>query len=163
MIQETALSKQQASRNQHWLVMVTDRELLHLVWAMQAIHEFDILQINDWIDITYWMNIVEHRSHPVNTPDAALIEWRPDTPAVANEYFLREVRQTSRLANLPIIVLCASRLSSVAQTELCERYGIDAVVSKPLPRLFELNQLIAEVRQTVKPSSEKNGGQEEEH
>jgi hypothetical protein len=149
MIQDQPQSKRHTSRNQCWLVMATDRELLHRVWAMQAIWEFDILEINDLFEIIYWMDAVKHGTHgPV--PDVALIEWRPDVPGTTNEWFLQNVRHNSRLARLPVIVMCASELSSATQAELRERYGVDAVVSKPLPKLFEINDLIAEVRQTVK-------------
>lgn len=130
--------------------MVTNRELLHRVWAMQAIWEFDILRINDLPEITCWMSAVEHSSHPVNTPDVALIEWSPDMPAKANEYFLQEVRHTPQLARLPVIVLCDSELGDTERDRLGKCYGVNAVISKTLLKLFEINRLIAEACQTVK-------------
>lgn len=149
MIQEQPLLKRQARRNQRWLVMVTDRELLHRVWAMQAIREFHILKISDVFEMVYWTNAVERGSRSGIIPDVALIEWRPNMPAVANEEFLERVRHIPALAHLPVIVLCTSELGDADKAELCERYGVNSVVSKPLPRLYELDGLIAETRQKM--------------
>lgn len=155
MIQEQSLSKRQAGWNQCWLVMVTDRELLHRVWAMQAIREFHMLKISDVSEIVYWANAVERGSRSGIIPDIALIEWRPDMPTMANAGFLESVRHILALANLPVIVLCPSELGDAEKAEICERYGVNAVVSKPLPRLYELDGLITETRQKMKFSGYK--------
>jgi hypothetical protein len=149
MSQNQHLQNHEGIRAQSWLVMVSDTDLLNMIRSMQVILRFDIFELRELFETTDWLIAAGSDSLPTSIPDVAVIELCPEAPAMANQEFLLKVRTISQLARLPVILLCPAELSVSQKTEMLEHYGVNAVVAKPLPGLFELNRLISEVCETV--------------
>lgn len=124
--------------------MVNDPQLQTLVRSMQAIWEFDPFELSDFFQTCDWLMAVKAGSFSTQIPDVAVIELCPDTPAAANQEYLQNARYIARLAQVPLILLCTGELSAPEKAEMLDFYGAKAVISKPLPGLFELNRIISE-------------------
>ena len=87
-----------------------------------------------------WISGLEHRQSEQELPELALLDKR--LPSLSGPAVGAQLRQSSHLRNIAIVLMTAYRLSPEEEMAAMQLAQADALVYKPLPAMLELEKLL---------------------
>lgn len=123
-----------------WLVAEDDDDIRTIVRIMFRVWGHSALEFRDGHQTCRWLDDIEAGQYSGELPDLALLDIRMPGPR-GNE-IARRMRRLAPFQRIPIVVMTAFSLNDSERQTLASRDGVDYVITKPLPDLFELKQLL---------------------
>src|SRR5690606_16815039 len=90
-----------------------------------------------------WLDEVESGAFSGDLPELALMDIR--MPSHKGHEIARRIRSVKPLQRIPIVLMTAFSLTESESAAMLKEYGVDCIIYKPLPDLFELKQTLETV------------------
>ena len=123
-----------------WLVVEDDDDIRNYVKALFAAWGHTAIEFRDGKQTFAWLDAVEAGTHAGELPELALMDIKMPGPR-GNE-IARRMRSLKPFQQIPIVLMTAFNLSSDERQAMLERDGVDKIINKPLPDLFELKAML---------------------
>lgn len=127
-----------------WLVIEDDQDIRTIVKIMFGVWGHDALEFRDGHQASRWLDEIEAGTYSGVLPDLALLDIRMPGPR-GNE-IARRMRGLDLFRNIPIVLMTAFSLGDHEREGMIHKDGVDHIINKPLPDLFELRQLLETLR-----------------
>ncbi len=128
----------------HYLIIEDDKAIRDILAEV-----FDLLEtegvftfLKDGNEAWAWLDTVE-QGKVENLPDIAFVDIR--MPGPQGHEIAERVRKMPKLSNIGIILMTAYELTEEEYKEVMERSQADRYISKPLPGVKGLNQMVKEI------------------
>ena len=122
-----------------WMLLDDDRSLLEIVSTLADLWDKDTILLHSGGDAMAWVEAFKAGSIEGPIPELALLDVRlPGGPQ--GDDIARELRRTSGLHVMAIVMMTANALDSAQEAHLLEQTGADGCVGKPFPPLDDLKK-----------------------
>ena len=128
----------------HYLIIEDDKNICDILKEV-----FDLLEadgvftfLNDGNEAWEWLDQVES-SAVTDLPNIAFVDIR--MPGPQGHEIAERIRRIKPLSNIGIILMTAYELSSEEYQDVMQRSQADRYISKPLPGVKGLNQMVKEI------------------
>lgn len=127
-----------------WMVVEDEPDIYELLLAMFEMWGIEGVAFVDGEEAVAWINDVDSGRIKGELPELALLDIRlPGSiggPAVGER-----LRQSKLLGDMAIVLTTAYHLTADEEKEVVAQAGADRFVRKPLPKFFELKELLESV------------------
>jgi CheY-like chemotaxis protein len=123
-----------------WLVVEDEDDIRNIVKVMFQVWGHTAIEFSNGTDAWDWLDKVEAGEHNDDLPELALMDIR--MPGHRGHEIARRIRSVNPLRNIPVVLMTAFSLSENERREMLTDYGVDHIISKPLPDMFELKSLL---------------------
>jgi CheY-like chemotaxis protein len=128
----------------NWLLVEDEVDIRNVVKVMFQVWGHETVEFSNGNDAFDFLDDVDDGIVPAaNLPELALMDIRMPGPN-GNEIAHR-IRESDRLAQIPVILMTAFQLSEQQQEDFRTRDGVDRIIFKPLPDFDKFFALIQEV------------------
>lgn len=126
-----------------WLVVEDEDDIRNIVKVMFGVWGHEALEFRNGNEAFAWLDEVQAGKHNGKLPELALLDIRMPGPR-GNE-IARRMRTLDTFAAIPIVLMTAFSLSEAERSEMLTTDGVDHIINKPLPDLFELKKLLEDI------------------
>ncbi len=123
-----------------WLVVEDDDDIRNIVKILFTTWGHVPVEFRDGHRATKWLDEVDSGSFDGTLPDLALMDIRMPGPR-GNE-IARRMRSMKQFRSIPIVLMTAFKLEPDELQRFIDQDGVDRIIHKPLPDLFELKQML---------------------
>ena len=127
-----------------WMVVEDEPDIYELLLAMFEMWGIEGVAFVDGEEAVAWINDVDSGRIKGELPELALLDIRLpgkiQGPAVGER-----LRQSKPLGDIAIVLTTAYHLTAEEEGEVVLKAGADKFVRKPLPKFFELKELLENV------------------
>jgi len=123
-----------------WLVVEDDDDIRNYVKTLFMVWGHTPIEFRDGKQTFAWLDKVEAGTHPGELPELALIDIRMPGPR-GNE-IARRMRSLDAFQKIPIVLMTAFSLTTDEKQAMLDKDGVDKIINKPLPDLFELKAML---------------------
>jgi len=128
-----------------WLVVEDEEDIRNIVKTMFQVWQHTPLAFRNGHEAWRWLDQVEAGSFEGDLPELALMDIR--MPGHKGHEIAQRIRAVEPLQEIPIVLMTAFSLSEGERNAMLKDYGVDHIIFKPLPDLFELKQMLDTVYQ----------------
>ena len=137
-----------------WLVVEDEEDIRNIVKVMFQVWGHIALEFRDGNEAWGWLDAVEAGTYSGELPELALMDIR--MPGHKGNEIARRIRTVGALKNIPIVLMTAFSLSEGERQEMIQDCGVDQIIHKPLPDLFEFKTLLDNVYNTKQQQASKS-------
>ncbi len=123
-----------------WLVVEDDDDIRNIVKVLFMTWGHEPVEFRDGHRAFKWLDDIEAGRVSGTLPELALMDIRMPGPR-GNE-IARRMRSMEQFRNIPIVLMTAFKLEADESQRFIDQDGVDRVIHKPLPDLFELKQML---------------------
>lgn len=127
-----------------WMVVEDEPDIYELLLAMFEMWGIEGVAFVDGEEAVAWINDVDSGRIKGELPELALLDIRLpgkiQGPAVGER-----LRQSKPLGDIAIVLTTAYHLTAEEERDVVLKAGADKFVRKPLPKFFELKELLENV------------------
>ena len=128
-----------------WLVVEDEEDIRNIVKVMFQVWQHTPMECRNGHEAWNWLDEVESGTFNGDLPELALMDIR--MPGHKGHEIARRIRTLEPLRQIPIVLMTAFSLTESERTAMLQEYGVDCIIYKPLPDLFELKQTLDSVYQ----------------
>lgn len=129
-----------------WLVVEDEEDIRNIVKIMFQVWGHMPLEFCSGTEAWGWLDKVEAGEYNDSLPELALMDIR--MPGPRGHEIAKRIRSVDRMNKIPIVLMTAFSLSESERAEMLSDYGVDRIINKPLPDMFELKTLLDTICQT---------------
>ncbi len=138
-----------------WLLVEDEVDIRNVVKVMFQVWGHQTIEFSNGNDaFDYLQDVDEDLIPDGDLPALALMDIRMPGPN-GNEIANR-IRRTTRLKDIPVVLMTAFQLSEAQQKEYQDRDGVDRIIFKPLPDFEKFHNLLQDTIASKKTAI--NGG-----
>ena len=126
-----------------WLVIEDEEDIRNIVKVMFEAWGHRPMEFRDGHQAFGWLDSVEAGTYSGDLPELALMDIR--MPGPRGHEIAQRIRAVEPIQHIPIVLMTAFSLSEGERKTMYSDYGVDHIISKPLPDFFELKQLLDDV------------------
>lgn len=134
-----------------WLLVEDDPDIRLVVSMMMTVWGEVPLPLSDGNAAWAWLDSVENGTFTGELPELALMDIR--MPGYTGDKIAARIRETTRIKDIPIVLMTAFSLTENEVGAIRERTKIDKLISKPLPDVEDLRNLLYQVRDNRKSNN----------
>ncbi len=123
-----------------WLVVEDEEDIRNIVKVMFQVWQHTPLAFRNGHEAWRWLDEVESGRFNGDLPELALMDIR--MPGHKGHEIARRIRSLKPLQQIPIVLMTAFSLTESERAEMLREYGVDHIIYKPLPDLFELKETL---------------------
>ena len=138
-------------RDKTWIILDDEVLILDIMGAMCDIWGVGMIRLNNGFTAMDWIEAFCNGTYEGPLPELALLDIR--MPGPQGYEVASQLRKVAKLNNMAIVLMTAYRLSSEQREEYMEISQADHLISKPLPPMPDLNQLLLDAVDTRQWSS----------
>ncbi|WP_119067155.1 response regulator [Aggregatilinea lenta] len=127
-----------------WLVVEDEDDIRNIVKVMFKVWGYDPLEFRNGHEAWRWLDAIESGTYSGDLPELALLDIR--MPGHKGNEIAKRMRSLDALKSMPIVLMTAFSLSDGEYQEMLRECGVDKIIHKPLPDLFELKTTLDTVR-----------------
>lgn len=124
------------------MIAEDEADIRNLVATMAQVWGHSTLLFESGKKAWEWLDEVEAGAVD-HLPEFALMDIR--MPGHRGDEVAQRIRQTQRLAHIPIVLMTAFILSDDETARIMNEAGVDRIINKPLPEFMELKTLLEDV------------------
>ncbi len=128
-----------------WLVVEDEDDIRNIVKVMFQVWGYDPLEFRNGHEAWSWLDAVEAGTYRGALPELALLDIR--MPGHKGHEIAKRMRSVDALKRVPIVLMTAFSLSDGEYQDMLRNCGVDKIINKPLPDLFELKTVLDTVRE----------------
>lgn len=128
-----------------WLVVEDEDDIRNIVKVMFKVWGYDPLEFRNGHEAWNWLDAVEAGTYGGALPELALLDIR--MPGHKGHEIAKRMRSVDALKRVPIVLMTAFSLSDGEHQDMLKDCGVDKIIHKPLPDLFELKTVLDTVRE----------------
>ncbi len=128
-----------------WLVVEDEDDIRNIVKVMFKVWGYDPLEFRNGHEAWRWLDAIENGTYNGELPELALLDIR--MPGHKGNEIAKRMRSLDALKSTPIVLMTAFSLSDGEYQEMLRECGVDKIIHKPLPDLFELKNTLDTVRE----------------
>lgn len=126
-----------------WLVVEDEEDIRNIVKVMFQVWQHTPMTFRNGHEAWRWLDEVESGAFSGDLPELALMDIR--MPGHKGHEIARRIRSVKSLQRIPIVLMTAFSLTESESAAMLKEYGVDCIIYKPLPDLFELKQTLETV------------------
>jgi len=123
-----------------WLVVEDEEDIRNIVKVMFQVWQHTPMAFRNGHEAWRWLDEVESGRFNGDLPELALMDIR--MPGHKGHEIARRIRSLKPLQQIPIVLMTAFSLTESERAEMLREYGVDHIIYKPLPDLFELKETL---------------------
>lgn len=127
-----------------WLVVEDEDDIRNIVKVMFKVWGYDPLEFRNGHEAWHWLDDIEAGTYSGDLPELALLDIR--MPGHKGNEIAKRMRSLDALKSMPIVLMTAFSLTDGEHQEMLRDCGVDKIIHKPLPDLFELKTVLDTVR-----------------
>lgn len=142
-----------------WLVVEDEDDIRNIVKVMFKVWGYDPLEFRNGHEAWGWLDAVEAGTYSGALPELALLDIR--MPGHKGNEIAKRIRSVDELKSMPIVLMTAFSLSDGEHQAMLQDCGVDKIIHKPLPDLFELKTVLDTVREKKRLQASASSDQSE--
>jgi len=123
-----------------WLVVEDEDDIRNIVKVMFGVWGHTALEFRDGNEAWNWLDSVEAGTYKGDLPELALMDIR--MPGHRGNEIAQRIRTVTNLKNIPVLLMTAFSLTDSARETMKRECGVDHIIPKPLPDLFEMKKVL---------------------
>ncbi len=136
-----------------WLVVEDEDDIRNIVKVMFGVWGHGALEFRDGNQAFAWLDQVQDGTYSGDLPELALMDIR--MPGPKGNQIARRMRTLDQFKHTPIVLMTAFSLDDNERQAMMAQDGVDHIINKPLPDLFELKKLLDDISGKKKPDDSK--------
>ncbi len=128
-----------------WLVVEDEDDIRNIVKVMFQVWQHTPMEFRNGHEAWTWLDQVEAGHFEGDLPELALMDIR--MPGHKGHEIARRIRRVEPLRQIPIVLMTAFTLTESERDAMLKEYGVDHIIYKPLPDLFELKRTLDTIYQ----------------
>ena len=138
-------------REKPWLVVEDEDDIRGIIKVLWGLWGYTTLEFRDGNQAFAWLDQIEAGTYSDPLPDLALMDIR--MPGHFGNEIARRMRSLEPFKHIPIVLMTAFSLSDAEREKMLKEDGVDHIISKPLPEMFELKALLEDIhKRKTQPS-----------
>ncbi len=134
-----------------WLVVEDEDDIRGIIKVLWELWGYTTLEFRDGNQAFAWLDKIEAGTYTDPLPELALMDIR--MPGHFGNEIARRMRSLEPFKNIPIVLMTAFSLSEAERQKMLTEDGVDHIISKPLPEMFELKTLLEDIyKRKTQPS-----------
>lgn len=126
-----------------WLVVEDEDDIRNIVKVMFGVWGHSALEFRDGNQAFGWLDQVADGTYSGDLPELALMDIR--MPGPKGNDIARRMRSLEQFKKTPIVLMTAFSLDENERQKMMTDDGVDHIINKPLPDLFELKKLLDDI------------------
>ena len=126
-----------------WLVVEDEEDIRNIVKVMFGVWGHGALEFRDGHQASRWLDQIEAGTYSGDLPELAILDIR--VPGPRGNEIARRMRTLTAFRTTPIVLMTAFNLSDIERQAMVSQDGVDHIIPKPLPDLFEFKQLLDDI------------------
>ncbi|MBN1679791.1 MAG: response regulator [Anaerolineae bacterium] len=123
-----------------WLVVEDEEDIRNIVKVMFQVWGHSFLEFRNGHEAWAWIDAIENGAYEGDLPELALMDIR--MPGHKGHEIARRMRSVDRLKHIPIVLMTAFSLSEDERQQMVAECGVNKIINKPLPDMFEFKALL---------------------
>lgn len=127
----------------NWLIVEDEADIRNLVAMMAQVWGHNAITFDNGQKAWDWLDDIANGKASGDMPEFALMDIR--MPGKRGNELSKKIREVDEISDIPIVLMTAFVLSDEEINNMRDKFGVDAVINKPLPDFDRLKVALDDI------------------